>query len=251
LGLPSTPGNAKLAVTLKLDPVLRRGVIAALSATTTTGVAPLTVSFDGSGTQAPAGISSYAFDFNGDGVADQTGPSPTGTFTYTAPGVYTVRLIATDSGGDADAVARTITVLPHAAPGGGHVTPPTLTGSGAPTVSFQGRTFTVSDGQAVACPAGGQACTASVNAKATGAPGKAAAARSSRRVQVQVGHATLTVAAGATMPVRFQLNQAGARLLRKQHRLRITVRVTVRTGSAGTPQTFVKTLTITWSKRHR
>jgi hypothetical protein len=209
------------------------------------------VSFDASGTQAPAGISSYAFDFNGDGIADQIGSIPTGTFTYTAPGVYTVRLVTTDTGGDADAVTRTITVLPHAAPGPTHLAPPTVTSSGAPTVSLHGQTFTISDGQSVGCPAGGQACTASVNVKTIGAPGKAAEARGSRRSQLQVGHATLTVASGATMPVRFQLNQVGGRLLRKHHRLRITVTVTVRAGAAGTPQTFVKTLTIIWSKRRR
>jgi glucose/arabinose dehydrogenase len=63
----------------------------------TSGPAPLTVSFDGSGSSDPDGDPiTYSWDLNGDGqYGDAT--TPTASYTYTTPGTYSVRLRVTDS----------------------------------------------------------------------------------------------------------------------------------------------------------
>ena len=73
---------------------------AVATATPTTGDAPLTVQFDGSGSSDPdAGDTlSYAWDLNGDGqYDDSTAVNP--THTYTSQGVYSASLRVTDSHG--------------------------------------------------------------------------------------------------------------------------------------------------------
>jgi glucose/arabinose dehydrogenase/PKD repeat protein len=72
----------------------------AVATTATSGPHPLTVQFDGSQSTDPdpSATVSYAWDLNGDGVFnDSTAESP--SVTYTADGVYSVRLKITDSRG--------------------------------------------------------------------------------------------------------------------------------------------------------
>ena len=71
---------------------------AVATATPTTGAAPLTVQFDGSGSSDPdAGDSlTYAWDLDGDGQHDDS-TSATPSHTYTSQGVYTAGLRVTDS----------------------------------------------------------------------------------------------------------------------------------------------------------
>ena len=71
--------------------------VAVASANPTSGAAPLTVAFDGSGSSDPDGDPiTYAWDLDGDGVFDDsTAAQP--TFTYTQTGSFTVRLRVTDS----------------------------------------------------------------------------------------------------------------------------------------------------------
>jgi PKD repeat protein len=74
---------------------------AVLTATPTSGIAPLTVKFDGSGSSDPdAGdkIASYTFTF-GDGSAAVTQSTPTISHTYNAAGNYGATLSVTDSHG--------------------------------------------------------------------------------------------------------------------------------------------------------
>jgi len=72
---------------------------AVIQASPTQGPAPLTVTFNGTGSTDPdpadAGRLQYAWDFTNDGVTDST--SPTATFTYTTAGSYTARLTVTDT----------------------------------------------------------------------------------------------------------------------------------------------------------
>ncbi|MEV0899978.1 PQQ-dependent sugar dehydrogenase [Actinoplanes sp. NPDC049802] len=72
---------------------------AVIDATPTQGPAPLTVTFNGTGSTDPdpadEGRLRYAWDFTGDGVTDST--SATATFTYTTAGTYTARLTVTDT----------------------------------------------------------------------------------------------------------------------------------------------------------
>jgi PKD repeat protein/glucose/arabinose dehydrogenase len=74
--------------------------IASATGTPTSGNAPLTVSFDGSGSSDPdpGDTITYSWDLNGDGVyGDSTAVAP--SFTYTTPGTYSVRLRVTDNHG--------------------------------------------------------------------------------------------------------------------------------------------------------
>jgi glucose/arabinose dehydrogenase len=84
---------------------------AVATGTPTTGAAPLSVQFDGSGSSDPdVGDSlSYAWDLDGDGQYDDStavGPS----YTYTSQGVYTASLRVTDSRGASSTAAVTISV---------------------------------------------------------------------------------------------------------------------------------------------
>jgi PKD repeat protein len=94
------------------------GVIrAVLSATPSSGTAPLSVTFDGSGSTTPNGtVTSWAWSF-GDGASD-TGPLA--THVYSTPGTYTASLTVTDSYGASSAATGSIVVnpLPPAAPSG-------------------------------------------------------------------------------------------------------------------------------------
>jgi len=84
--------------------------IASATATPTSGNAPLTVNFDGSGSYDPdpGDTISYSWDLNGDGLyGDSTAVSP--SFTYTTPGTYTVRLRVTDNHG-ASGTSQPITI---------------------------------------------------------------------------------------------------------------------------------------------
>ena len=106
---------------------------AVATGTPTTGDAPLTVQFDGSGSSDPdAGDSlSYAWDLDGDSqYDDSTAVSP--SYTYASQGVYTASLRVTDTHGASSTAAVTIEV--------GN-TPPTAT-IGAPA---PGTTWAVGD----------------------------------------------------------------------------------------------------------
>lgn len=68
--------------------------------TATSGPAPHQVSFvDFSETPAAGGITSWAWDFDGDTLIDSTAQNP--CFAYTAPGTYDVTLTVTDASGSA------------------------------------------------------------------------------------------------------------------------------------------------------
>ncbi len=69
--------------------------VASFSATPSTGAAPLTVSFDGTGSSAPAGIDTYDWDF-GDGTPHDSGATTSHQY---AAGTWTARLTITDANG--------------------------------------------------------------------------------------------------------------------------------------------------------
>ena len=85
--------------------------VAVAGGTPTTGNAPLTVQFDGSGSSDPdAGDSlTYAWDFDGDGeYDDSTAVKP--SYTYTSQGTYTASLRVTDTQGATGSASVTINV---------------------------------------------------------------------------------------------------------------------------------------------
>jgi len=69
-------------------------VIPDFTATPTSGIAPLTVTFTDTSTGT---INTWSWDFDNDGTADSTVQNP--SYTYTVPGVYSVRLFVAGPGG--------------------------------------------------------------------------------------------------------------------------------------------------------
>ena len=103
---------------------------AAINASATSGLAPLTISFDGTGSSDPdAGDTlTYAWDLKGDGTyADATTPKT--SYTYTQAGTFTAGLRVTDNHGASSVV--TVSILVNSPPAN---TPPTATISN-PTAS--------------------------------------------------------------------------------------------------------------------
>ena len=62
LGLPSPAGNNTAELVGSTNPTITRGVNANVTASTTSGAAPLTVNFNGTSSAAATGISGYAWD---------------------------------------------------------------------------------------------------------------------------------------------------------------------------------------------
>ncbi len=84
--------------------------VAVVAANPASGSAPLTVTFDGSGSSDPnpGDPITFAWDLDNDGQFDD-GTGATAVFTYSTAGVFTPRLRVTDSGGLTDIKAATIT----------------------------------------------------------------------------------------------------------------------------------------------
>ncbi len=81
--------------------------VAAFSANTTSGIAPLTVAFTDASTG--AGTKTYEWDFTNDGTVDAT--TPDAVYTYSSAGTYTVNLTVTNAGGsDSEVKTDYITV---------------------------------------------------------------------------------------------------------------------------------------------
>ncbi|MBK8096038.1 MAG: PKD domain-containing protein [Planctomycetes bacterium] len=89
-----------------LDYVPAVGLFAAFTANVTTGNSPLAVQFtDQSFSSDPGGITSWAWDVDGDNVTDYTSQNP--THSYGACGIYTVSLTVTDASNPADTETKT------------------------------------------------------------------------------------------------------------------------------------------------
>ena len=121
--------------------------IAVATASPTSGAAPLTVNFDGSGSSDPDGNPiTYSWDLNGDGVyGDSTVVKP--TFTYSTAGTYVVRLKVTDSNG-ASTISSPITIDAGNTPPVPTIDTPasTLTWKVGDPISFSGHATDTQDG---------------------------------------------------------------------------------------------------------
>jgi serralysin len=85
---------------------------AVISATPTSGVGPLTVNFNGSGSNDPDGsIVSYAWSFGDGGTSTAQNP----TRTYSTPGTYVAMLTVTDNRGGTDSETVSIVVTQNPA----------------------------------------------------------------------------------------------------------------------------------------
>jgi glucose/arabinose dehydrogenase len=119
---------------------------AVITASPTNGPAPLTVSFDGTGSSDPEGKPlSYSWDLNGDGTfGDATGP--TASYTYATAGVYHPSLRVTDDQGASDTASVTVTAG-NTAPAAVIDSPlPSLTWKVGDTINFSGHATDAQDG---------------------------------------------------------------------------------------------------------
>lgn len=106
LGVPAPAGVNTAVLVVQATPAITKGVNASNVPSVTTGNAPLTVNFNGTGSTAVRPIASYAWDF-GNG---ETATGPTAFTTYSTPGTYQAKLTVTDDQGDKDVSIQTITV---------------------------------------------------------------------------------------------------------------------------------------------
>ena len=115
---------------------------------------------------------------------------------------------------------------------------PTVSAGGTAGTTAQGAGVLADTGIVVGCPAGSASCQAAVQATAPAPKAK----RGKPAKAVVVGKTSISVAGGQTAKVTFKLTRAGAALLRRVKKLRVTV--TVVTTGGGAPQTTAKTLTL-------
>lgn len=94
LSVTSTSGSNAVTQQALVDVL---PVVAAFSASPTTGVAPLEVTFTDESTPGTSPITSWEWDIDNDGVVDSPAQNP--VHTYTSPGVYSVTLRANISNG--------------------------------------------------------------------------------------------------------------------------------------------------------
>ena len=107
---------------------------AVMSATPSSGVAPLTVAFDGSGSTDPDGtVTSWAWSF-GDGAF---GTGSLTTHLYATPGTYTASLTVTDNGGASDTTTTSIVVTATPPPPAPPPAPKSLTATALPGSSIR------------------------------------------------------------------------------------------------------------------
>jgi PKD repeat protein len=116
------------------------------TASPTTGAAPLTVTFDGTGSSDPDGDAlAYAWDLDADGAYDDATTSQP-TWTYTANGSYAAKLRVTDPGGLSATATVTVTVG-NTAPTATINTPPAgTTWKVGDLISFSGSATDPQDG---------------------------------------------------------------------------------------------------------
>lgn len=88
--------NTNIVGVCKIDYTPPAGLFTSFTATPLVGRAPLTVQFTNTTwTSDPSGVTSFAWDFDGDSIVDSTLPNP--IHTYLTPGPQTVTLTTTDT----------------------------------------------------------------------------------------------------------------------------------------------------------
>jgi PKD repeat protein len=122
---------------------------ASVTASPGTVTRPQVVTFDGSGSrdaEAPGGIASYLWDFDGNGTTDQTTTSPTVTHVYTSLGTFNAKLIVKDADeGQSSAPASVPVVVQNATPTARLTVSPAAPNSGE-NVTLSGAGSTDPDG---------------------------------------------------------------------------------------------------------
>lgn len=104
---PTATGTSQsYGLVVTLDYSSPTGLFAAFSPSATSGPSPLTVNFtDTSFSSAPTGVTSWAWDFENDGIIDSTLRNP--SYTYNTCGEFTVSLTVNDGVHAASTLTRT------------------------------------------------------------------------------------------------------------------------------------------------
>ena len=102
---PGAPPEVSPAVV----PVANVAPVADLVLNPPTGVAPVSLTADGSGSTDDIGVMSYTFDW-GDGTSSAAEIEPTRAHTYPTPGTYVVTLTVADADGGSASTSKTLTV---------------------------------------------------------------------------------------------------------------------------------------------
>jgi len=103
---PNANGVDQNILVMQLEYVPAAGLYSAFSANVTSGPSPLAVQFtDNTFTSDPNGITSWAWDLDGDGITDSNQRNP--SFTYTSCGSFNVRLTTTDGTHPPSTLTRT------------------------------------------------------------------------------------------------------------------------------------------------
>jgi PKD repeat protein len=105
VGLSVTGPGGTSTVSKVISATLPPPPLAVLTALPTSGVTPLLVSLNGCASTGD--ITKFEWDFNGDGIVDQTGPCTT-EHTFSSPGTFGVTLLLTGPGGT-NTATQTIT----------------------------------------------------------------------------------------------------------------------------------------------
>jgi PKD repeat protein len=108
IGYPTPTGTVgqSFGMVVEVDYVPATGLHAGYSANVTAGASPLTVNFtDHTFTSDAGGVTSWAWDFDGDGIIDSTAQNP--SFVYNTCGNYNVSLTVTDASNPSNTLTRT------------------------------------------------------------------------------------------------------------------------------------------------
>jgi plastocyanin len=221
------PNNMVGSVTVSADQH-PTGVSFAVSAAPRAGQ-PVTFTYTGD-PDPDGALTSWQWDLDGDGSFETTTPTGAATTTYATPRSLTVRMYAIDDSGEASATATQAVTIAAAGAGTGGGS----SGSGSPGSG-----------------ASAAADTTAPRATLVKLKGLKLSFRSSERASAT---ATLrahgrTIAKGAakaksgTISLRLRLTSAGRKLLPRGHKLRATLKLTLRDPS-GNRRSVTKTLTV-------
>jgi plastocyanin len=179
------------------------------------------VSFTYTGSADPDGtLTAWKWDLDGDGAFETTTPTGAATTTYATARTVTVRMIAVDDSGEDSAVAQQVVTIAAASGGSGSGN------SGSRDTTAPRATLVKLRGLKLSFRASERAsATATLRARGNTVAKGSAKAKS------------------GAISIRFKLTAAGRSVLRRGHKLKATLSLTLR-DAAGNRRTLKKTLTV-------
>ncbi|HEY3185882.1 MAG TPA: PKD domain-containing protein [Solirubrobacteraceae bacterium] len=197
--------------------------------------APVTFDASGSSDPDPGQRLTYAWDFDGDGRVDESGPAATASFTYARAGTFNVTLKVTDTNAEPDIgpeSATTTRPISIAEPGQDKSGPGSGQLGGGGASGNAGAPHGAGDDDrddVVLVEVAGSTRTSAVRARGLAVRVTAterAVAMATLRVHSRViGRATISLRAGGARTVHVALNRRGHSLLKRHARVRAELRI--------------------------